>query len=93
MALKNENGNYLRISGLMVDVVNPKNLIVRMDLWASEAIRLNPSKFDNAQVLHEKIDSTILTEEGLSNTSIKNSIISKAYLYLKANGYSDWEDC
>lgn len=93
MALKNTNGNYLRISSLFIDVVNPNILIARMELWANQEIRFNPSNFDKPQVLQKQIDSIIMFEVGLDYTSIRDSIITKAYLYLKENGYSDWEDC
>jgi len=94
MALKNVDGNYLKITSINLDVLNPNHTMVNCQLWESEALRITPSSFTKAINTHVRVDGLDLVDAINDDTkSIKDNLITKVYLQLKAGKYSDWTDC
>ena len=96
MAIKNENGNYLKIKSIDDNDLSRAAQIITWELWKDESTRTSPSGFDKATEGHtilsnlqEKLDTN-----ADSNQSIKNNKIIAAYTALKeTEAYSDWIDC
>lgn len=96
MALKNENGNYLRITNFNVFLKRDGNshINLNLDLWESEEKRLDPTDFDKAISFNKRVNVDLLKDEiNLNNLSFEDLLLTKAYDYLKNTDYVDWIDC
>jgi len=89
MAIKNTNGNYLKIKNIQIDRL--ENYYIWYDIFESENVR------NNGLSEYEKtIESFIETTDFTFNTnksSSKENLLTGGYLTLKQNGFNDWTDC
>ena len=95
MALKNENGNYLRISNMDIIMRRDSNPMVnlKLNLYESEEKRYGLGQFDKPVSSNFMVDEDILSINGDSSKTLNNNIITQGYEYLKENDYNGWIDC
>ena len=97
MALKNENGNYLKIDGINFHKSsNNSNITIRTSLWESEELRQNPTQFAKAVDKSYHADSDILDIDGGAcdaSKTLGDNLTTLGYAFLKANGFGEWVDC
>lgn len=93
MGLKNEEGNYLKIIGVVLE----SNTIV-YEIYKSQELRTSglDDRFERSDERRSFLENL---SEALSSTpdaekSVKDNVISKAYLALKSiEEFSKWIDC
>lgn len=95
MALKNENGNYLRISRIntLINRDKTSSLIVNIKIWESEEVRNSPTEFDKPIEKGILVNHELLNYDVDNNKNIVDNIITECYLQLKQNDYNGWIDC
>ena len=93
MALKNTSGNYLKITRINGNILENNKTSISYKLWESEELRNAPTEFTKTVEEFIRVNDSIITEIHDSELSIRNNIIIKAYLYLKSNGFENWENC
>lgn len=89
MALKNEKGNYLKIS--TVDIIG-SIVSIRGDVYESEDVRRGGlTEFQAAKMVtecFERNDSYVTTGK-----TLRDEMITMGYVMLKTGEYKDWQDC
>jgi len=79
MALKNVEGNYLRITH-----VDPNRLSVSTKTWKDEATRQSPSEFDAPQTRTHDVAGIIdISASADSSKSIQENLITAGYVAIK----------
>jgi len=90
MALKNNEGNYLKIDN--VYIFNEK-IIIEYSIFADTETRLWGLKtFQKALTDRIIIEDNFIFNQDFTKNQISNLKCGR-YLKLKANGFSDWIDC
>ena len=89
MALRNDKGNYLKITS--VDIIG-SIVSIRGDVYESEDVRRGGlTEFQAAKMVtecFERNDSYVTTGKVL-----RDELITMGYGMLKAGEYADWIDC
>jgi hypothetical protein len=96
MAIKNENGNYLKITRIDDSDLSRTTVMVSWELWLNTDIRYTPTEFDKPKngnsILLSLNDK--LNVNANNKISIKDNRIKAAYSALKEmDEYSNWIDC
>lgn len=90
MALKNNEGNYLKIDN--VYIFNEK-IIIEYSIFADTETRVWGLKtFQKAITDRIIIEDNFIFNQDFSKNQISN-LKCGGYLTLKANGFADWIDC
>ena len=94
MALKNDEGNYLKISLIHGDILDNR-IDITCELWKNEEVRITPTEFNKSIHKNLMIEESDIMEKTLDNSkSIRNNIITLCYEELKKEDeFSDWIDC
>ena len=96
MAIKNVNGNYLKITRIDDGDLSRKSQMISWELWSNGDVKQNPSDFDkakNGNTILPLLDENLNTNAD-ANLSIKNNRVTIAYKTLKeTDEFKDWVDC
>lgn len=92
MALKNSEGNYLKITDVHGNLDKDDHYMIIGSLYQNENVRNEPSKFDKINDQHFMMENSYEVPVD-PNKSLRANIITNAYNYLKNNELSNWIDC
>lgn len=96
MAIKNENGNYLKINRIDDSDLAGKSVMIGWEIWLDASKRTNPTEFDKPLYGTSIVDelNEMLNDLPDATISIKNNRIAAAYKALKTTTtYEKWLDC
>ena len=89
MALRNDKGNYLKITS--VDIIG-SIVSVKGDVYESEAVRRGGlTDFQAAKMVNECYDRN--DSYATTGKALRDELITMGYGMLKAGEYADWIDC